>query len=385
MRIKKLGGIITVTGYGAKIYKFINAVKDEGITCTNQNIHSDVWTGKIYAFNFKRVDALAKIYGIELTVTEKKGIALKAIKYRHRYGILIGIAMAICLIFYYSNIALMLDVRGNSEVSEKQILQTLENMNIKKGKFIANMDLRTASQSLTYEIPQLSWCSIKQRGNRLVINVSETLPEVEILNENRVCNIVATTDAIITSVKVSNGQLKYIVGDGVHKGDVIVSGIVAGKFEDIRRVHAMGSIRGIYEEEISLTQNFTDTETVYDAEYTRKSFDFLGLRIPLDIKMSEKKADTEKSYSAYNIFGYELPIGIEYRHITPYKERELNYSESEAETLLNEKIYNYEKNFFDGVEVKNRVMEWKKTDTGVTVAVSYVLEGEIGASVEVFA
>ncbi|MDR0984750.1 MAG: sporulation protein YqfD [Ruminococcus sp.] len=383
MRIKKLTGVITVSAYGTKIYKFINAVKDEGIACTNQNIHNDIFTGKIYAFNFKRVKQLAEIYGVTLSVTEKKGLALKVIKYRRRYGIIIGIVLAICLVFYYSNIALMLDVRGNSDVTEKQILQTLENMNIKKGKFIANMDLQTASQSLTYEIPQLSWCSIKQRGNRLIINVSETLPEVEILNENRVCNIVATTDAIITSVKVGAGQLKYIVGDGVHKGDVIVSGIVTGKFDDIRRVHALGTIRGIYEEEVNFTQNFNDRETVYEKEYTRKSFDFLGLKIPLDIKMSEKKADIEKTYSAYNIFGYELPIGIEYKHITPYKERELNYSAEEAEALLNEKIYNYEKNFFENTEIKNRIIEKKETENGISVTVSYVLEGEIGESKDV--
>jgi hypothetical protein len=164
---------------------------------------------------------------------------------------------------------------------------------------------------------------------------------------------------------------------------VLISGIVAGKFDDIRRVHALGSVRGIYEDEVVFSQNFEDVETVYEAEYTRKRFDFLGLTIPLDIKRNEKHADEERSYSPYNVFGYELPIGIEYRHITPYKERKLTFSPEESEALLNEKIYSYEKNFLEGTEVKNRILEKKQTPEGIAITVKYVLEGEIGTTQDV--
>ena len=60
----------------------------------------------------------------------------------------------------------------------------------------------------------MAWVGIRHSGNRIVVDVDEIVEQPEMIKSN-LPSIISTKDAQIKSVKVYNGSLNYIVGDGV--------------------------------------------------------------------------------------------------------------------------------------------------------------------------
>ena len=73
-------------------------------------------------------------------------------------------------------------------------------------------------------------------------------------SKNTPCNIVASRDAQIKNVRLYSGMLVPMVGDGVKKGDIIVSGVVDTKYGRSFYVHSIGEITGIYTEKMTFSK-----------------------------------------------------------------------------------------------------------------------------------
>ena len=122
---------------------------------------------------------------------------------------------------------------------------------------------------------------IRRSGNRIVVDVDEMVEQPEMIKSNLPSNIISTKNAQIKSVKVYNGSLNYIVGDGVRVGDVLISGIYTDSKGNILTVNAIGEIIGEYEEKMIFEQAYEE-----ENEYLKGNFkktDFFTFKIPLNI------------------------------------------------------------------------------------------------------
>ena len=202
------------------------------------------------------------------------------------------------------------------------------------------------------------------------------------------CNIVAAQDAQITGIEVHAGQLVKKIGDGVKKGDIIVSGTVDTGNGHLIKKHAMGKITGIYKTEVTFRQDFEESGQIYTgSQVTKKYFDFFGYRIPLFFKdVDYDTYDYSESTNNFQILGKSIPLGIVHSSYSPFEYDTITYRDEEADRKLQQKTALYEKNFYDSKEIKviERNIEKKINSDHMEYIVTYSLEGPIGMDYEIY-
>lgn len=347
--------------------------------------------GKIYGYvtsgGYKSVCALAEQQGLSCFALTRSGVVHAVGGYRKRWGIVLGAALSAVIAAVMSGRVTVIEIGGSEAIPEERIISLLRDTGIYIGCRINDVDLRDAERQITAMDKDIAWIGIRHTGSRVVVEVEDIDPYPKVQAENTPCNIVADRDAQIKQVRVYNGMLIPMVGDGVKKGDVIVSGVVDTKLGRSYYVHAVGEITGIYTEEMTFTEEFADTEFVTDRVITQKAMSVLGHRF---IYHSDGEPEGDFRYSEQ-----ETPLTLG-KIIFPVSAVEMTYklqsevpvtrSAEEVREIIRERTARYEQNFLaEGVTVTDKQVTDEVTALGVTRTIVYTIEGEIGTEKMIFA
>ncbi len=192
-------------------------------TCTNNNI---------YIENLDRLDGQT----IEFSVTDKDLKKLKLLDLKNydikiiknggkkkllnliymRMGLIIGMFLSIILLLLLNNRLFNVKIFGLEKKSEVEIIKAIEDYGIKKFD-IMNFSTVELENYLSDKF-NFSFVSLIKKGNTLIINVKEELPQIT-ENYNP---IIAEYNMILTKINVFAGTTNKKIGDIVYKGDVLV-------------------------------------------------------------------------------------------------------------------------------------------------------------------
>ncbi len=367
-------------------YNFINALRSKGIVCRNQNCKGNELRFTVRRRDTKRLRIIAAEIGASPELKEEFSLPFILHKYRRRFGVPIGLLMGAALLVYTANVVMVIEIVGNENVSDEEILTVLEECSVKRGVFIGDVDFYRSELYVRAAFDEIAWVGIRHTGNRIVVEIMESSPKPETIDKRVPCHIVSGKTAQITKTSVTSGQLTHSTGDAVKEGEVIVSGIWADEYGHMTFTHAAADITGIYEEEqtffcnsIQTTRDFTGNET------ERRVLDLFSIRIPLN--------SSENTYDDYNkrtevtpltLFGKELPISLERTVFMEYGTEEITLTEEEMQKNLKEQQERYEANFLTDCRIIQTKTKYTKKETAMILTVSYVIEGEIGMEKELF-
>ncbi len=371
---------------GTRLYAFINAVRQSDMICLAQQCSGEEFRCRIRQRDLPTFQQLADRYGMSLESHTIPSLQGKLRRFRLRIGIPLGLLAAILVIFYCSNIVAVIDIQGAETVSEGAILAMLESEGVTRGSWIAGIDFKRCEQMLRMHVPGVAWAGVRHTGNRLVIEISEATPGIDVLQERLPCNIVSLYDAQITDVTVYNGHLERMIGDGVSKGELLVSGVFETPYGDVKYHHAIASIQGIYEKEAELTEYFTVTETEKTGRTLRRNaLQIFHFRIPLSLRKPDFAEYTElETEVPFSIFSHTLPFSIVQQTYTETVTTIRQRTEEETRLALNGAIVRYEKNFLHDVEILERQTTFTADENGMTCHVTFRVEGEIGTVSDIF-
>lgn len=383
----QLRGCIKINANGKNLYTFINMIHSGRICCFGQYCRKDVFYADIYRHDLKSVISLAEECGVELKYHELETLSSRLLRYRRRFGIMLGVILTAAASVYFSGIVLTIEIQGNSSVSDSVILAALDELDIRQGSFLDDINFHYCEDELRLMVDGISWAAIRHTGNRVVVEVTEIVEKPEMLQERMPCNVVAGKSAQITKTIVRDGMLMRIVGDYVRAGDLLISGVVEDTTGHVTKHHAMGDITGIYEETAVFTadcetEQYTPTGEISDESYLK----LFNLKIPLFIgKNNYESSVSEQSERQVSVFGKELPIWIIDDSVSETELSVVKHTDEELDRLLMDKIYLYEKNFIDeDIEILSREIKSEKKENSLTYTVTYTLEGEIGVQKEIF-
>ncbi|MCQ2755182.1 MAG: sporulation protein YqfD, partial [bacterium] len=100
--LKKFNEYMKFGAKGKKLYKFINALHHSHIYCFNQYCKDDTFYAEIYKKNLKLIRQLADEFNISLEIIEFNSVIRNLKKYRFRFGIPIGLIIAVLIFLYFS-------------------------------------------------------------------------------------------------------------------------------------------------------------------------------------------------------------------------------------------------------------------------------------------
>ena len=271
---RTLRGIIKLEISGSGYEKLLNDMSENSIPCFNTKIEKEFLYIEIYKKHLKKVDNICKKNNLRLNAVSYKGIIFKMLKYNKRYGVIIGIILFLIISFFLSNIVIKIDINGNNNVSDEQIFDFLKRNNIDYWSFIPEIDMENMGRKLYVEFDEISWATVRNSGNVLIIDIREGTNKPDMVPINQKCNVISDKNAQIVKIKVYSGTPAVSEGDGVKKGDVLISGIVTDKFGKSATVRAEGEITARYTEEVCFYQPL---ESVYLTEYDKNEYKSLSL------------------------------------------------------------------------------------------------------------
>jgi similar to stage IV sporulation protein len=384
-----LRGVLTFRAAPFSPENFLDELKKSPVSARKIAEKEGFLTGEIYAFDKKGLTLLAAKSDTPLEFIKSRGLILEAMKYRARYGVIIGLLLSFLLIFYLSNIVLKINIYGNETLSNKEIEAVLADNGLFIGAFLPSVNLRTAEAAVVSDVREIGWIGIRRSGCILEAEISEMTLPPEIVDTNAPCNVAATRDAQIVKINaVPQGMLVPMLYDTVSENEILVTGVISGKLGNTYLVHAEADIRGRYSETISITQNLIDASYDFSPPEKRNFIYLFGVRIPLFWgDYSVPNFEYSEEINRFNLFSLELPIGIIYGQYRAYTPSQEVFSLGEAQVLLEEKIERYERNFLDEneTEIISKDAVYSAVPNGINAEINYVLESNICKTEYIFA
>lgn len=222
----------------------------------------------------------------------------------YRIGLVIGIIVSLVGIMLFNNRLVQIHVLGLTMTSKEEVLGYLEELGVTKFSYM-NYDINKLENGLSKEF-RFSLVSIIKKGNSLIVNVKESLPDLE----NSYTPITADYNMVINSIKVYAGTPKVKEGMLVYKGDILVEPFIK-KGDEIVYVTPVAEI---------------DASVFFSNSYVFKNTEEIFVRtgkkeiVNSEIKLGKyrlSKSEKISSYSHYEkeekcslVTNYFLPISI---------------------------------------------------------------------------
>lgn len=282
------------------------------------------------------VESLLYKRGERYSIYRKSGLLWQIQGLVHRPILVAGILILLLFSVFLPTRILFIEVRGNEQIPTQSIIECAELCGIRFGASRASVRSEKLKNALLEIMPQLQWAAVNTNGCVAVISVQERIdPKVNVAL-NRVCNIVADRDGVITECTITKGTPMCKVGQAIQSGDILVSG-----YNDFglhtQLLHAEAEIFAqtkrtltcVYPLDRSQKQNVLAVERKYSLIFGKK-------KINLYKDSGISGATCDKIYTNYPLMlpgGFSLPITVCVEVWTYY---ELNVNAEYTTDVFNE-------------------------------------------------
>lgn len=385
MVYKHLFGVINFKATGDNTIKFVNDIRKSNFICKDLCISNNEVRGRIYGKDYNSVCEISKKNSLEIEIEKKHGINYKILRYRKRVGIIAGLIISLAIILFLSNSILKIRIVGCEGEVYDNVYNSITACGITPGKFIPAIDFDEIERNIVMNVDNVSWIAIRSNGGIITVNVHQSTPKPDMISKRLPCNLVSTRDAQIIDLQVYEGQLMVIKGEGVKKGDMLVSGFVVDEKGKAMQFHSQAKIIGQYTETISIKQPLKETiKVVLDKYEKRNYFNFFSIKIPLSFGKDIKGEYTYKeNTNSFSFFSLKLPIGITHKKFSPYTTKKETYTPDEAKQIVENKMVIYEENFLKNCDILNKDVKEEITDEFVSYKITYTVQGDITKESEI--
>ena len=244
--LRYIFGYIRVTVEGYYIERFINICTTNKILIWNLKREKGVKLHlNIGIQDFYRAIEISKKVKCRMKIEKKRGIPFIINKYRKRKTFLLSLIIILVGLYISSNYIWNIEIRTEDNLQLDNIEQDIEEVGLKIGMRKSQVDVEDIVNKIRLKRNDISWIGINLKGTNAIVKVVKAKEAPEIINEKDYCNIVAEKGGIITKIIAQNGTAQVKVGDKVEAGQVLIQGIMEGKYTGIRNVHSLGEVEAI--------------------------------------------------------------------------------------------------------------------------------------------
>ncbi len=306
---------IQVSGYAPE--RFLNLCKNNNIElyhiCATQNGYEmDISAKDIFL-----IKKLLRKTGTRIKIKNKQGLPFWLFRYRRHKFFAVGIGMALFSLILMSQFLWEIQILGNYQITDEQIIRYLHSQNIHYGTWIGDVDCEILEEQIRNDYPDIVWVSARMEGTRLILDIQELKMDraTEETVDNVGTDLIASQDGKIASIVTRKGTPIVTAGMEVKQGDVLVSGCNE-LYDDYGTVTGYEYCQADADVSIIFDTAYQDSiELTYEKkELTGKTNHSLILRFPqksITFKLPKKK------YEHYQIFTQEHQLQIGKRIIFP--------------------------------------------------------------------
>ncbi|MFH5182772.1 sporulation protein YqfD [Paenibacillus sp. TAB 01] len=341
-----LRGYVLIEVKGRRLEALINKIIEQGGTVWDIRLLGDSRAELfILLKDFFRLRPWLKETGCRVHVLKRFGAPFMLDKLEKRKFFAVGLICFFIGIYLLSSVVWQVRVEGNETISTTQILEAAKKEGLYKMQWKYRLrDADVLSKSLQNDLPQAAWVGVEIHGTHIIIKVVEaTIPEKPPLASPR--HLVASKNALVTSIFAEKGKPIVKANTYVRKGDILISGIIGDELHQ-QTVVAAGEVKGLVwyspTVEVPLTQRYK----VYTGE-TKKRFYLVlgnrGLQLTGYGKLPFEQYESIPERKTLQWRNWSLPVGwineklmatseVE-RPIDPQEAKSLGIEQAKAEIL----------------------------------------------------
>ncbi|MCR4435591.1 MAG: sporulation protein YqfD [Clostridiales bacterium] len=365
--------IIVVEGYFLE--KFINICMHRQVFLWDVRKRNDCSMAlKVSIKGFKLLRPIVRKTNCRVNIIKKVGFPFILNRYRRRKTFIAGAFIFVILFYLLTSFVWVVDVTGNKNLETRFILDTLAQIGVRPGVLKYAVDADRTANELMLKIKEIGWVGVVVKGTKVKVEVVERVQPPELVHKDVPCDIVAGKDGVVKSIVAKTGQEMVHEGETVTKGQVLISGTVKSKNEQLppRLVHADGVVkaRTWYEKECPVN------ETIYEKERTGREKEQYSLVLFMkeiglfhgSIPFKDyEKVEIRKRVSLEEdlTLPFELVIYKYYENIV--RERKIDVEEAKK-TALDEAYKEVMKEIPAEAEIVKKDSNFKQKENGETVA-----------------
>ena len=221
------------------------------------------------------------------------------------------------------------------------------------------------------------------KGTNIIIKIKEKEKAPIVINKSDYCNIVSNKTGLITKINVQDGTKAVEIGDMVKEGDVLVLGLLEGKFSgETRYVHAIADVEAKVwyskKEKFYYNQDIRKETGQIENKYSIK---FNNFKINFTKTLSKfQNYDTICKSKKILLFpNFYLPIEIVKKTNIEYKKISKTFTEEELIEIATEKLeIEIEAEIENKDNIINKQINVDKQEEYVEVEIIYEVIEKIG-------
>ena len=377
-------GYVKIKVESVFIERFINICISKRIFIWDiQREKSSIMYANIGIKDFKRLKNVAKRTKSKVSIEGKSGIPFLLHRYRKRKNFFILCSIILISLVAMSRFVWNIEIEGLQTIPKEEFMQELNDYGLKIGtrKSLINSNSIINKMRLTRD--DISWMGIDIKGTNIIIKIKEKEKAPIVINKSDYCNIVSNKTGLITKINVQDGTKAVEIGDMVKEGDVLVLGLLEGKFSgETRYVHAIADVEAKVwyskKEKFYYNQDIRKETGQIENKYSIK---FNNFKINFTKTLSKfQNYDTICKSKKILLFpNFYLPIEIVKKTNIEYKKISKTFTEEELIEIATEKLeIEIEAEIENKDNIINKQINVDKQEEYVEVEIIYEVIEKIG-------
>ncbi len=378
---QKLNNTVEFTVSGADTERFLTKCTGMGIEVKNPKKYDGYkLSGRVYAMDYKKLRNPARKMGLKLKLEKKHGAYFFAKKHRNKIGFILGISVIYFSMLIMNMFIWEIEVKGNERVETFEIMNSAEQMGLKKGTLAKSHTVQDMEWYIVRENEGLASAEINIQGSRAQISVSEMNEEPEMMyDDDMPVNIIASRYGVIRKIDVFDGQGTVKPGDAVMKGDLLVSAVYEDRHNKLTLKHSRANIVAetdyTIEVEFPLEQKIKKTGGV---KKTVTEIEFLGLKIRLENSENCEGSLFETEEKKLRFFWIELPINLITTRYFAVKENTVTYNFEQGKSGAYQLLFENEQEQLKDCEILSKKLNESVKNGKYIIKADYICLMEIG-------
>ncbi len=281
--LRWVSGYVYFQGEGGFPEQFLSDVYSLGLHVSDTKREQEFLYGQCPIKEYKKLRKPAKKACLRLKIQKKSGLYFCLFPYRKRWGIPVGLVLGILLLSLLSSRIWIVQVeKENTDLADSVILAAAKDIGVFSGCCIQDIDMEELRLQMLSRLPQAVYVSVNPSGcvARVVVKGKEENPSIQDFHQN-FSNLIASVAGTILKTEIYSGQTVVKVGEGVSKGQLLVSGATLSDRGNTYLRRSAGKVIAQTEHTLSVTVPFQETQFLPQGEpIYRPSFRFLCWEIP---------------------------------------------------------------------------------------------------------
>ena len=381
--LKYILGYVRILVEGYYIERFINICTTSKILIWNLKREKGI---KLFLNvgikDFYEIIKIAKKLKCKVKIIRKRGMPFLINRYKKRKIFFLSLIIITILIGISTNYIWNINIEIEDNIEIENIEQDIKDAGLEVGMNKNKIDTQEIINKIRLNRNDISWMGIELKGTNAIVKIVKAKEAPEIIDEKDYSNIVSNKSGIITKIIAQNGTALVNVGDEVKEGQILIKGIMEGKYTGVRYVHSLGEVEAIIKYSKTKKIPLKTTEKVNTGKKeTKYKIKINNFQINFYKTLSKFKfydtIETEKKFKIFsNLY---LPISVIKITNQEFEEIEKQYTVEEATEIGTRELeQEIEQEIGTGKNIIGKNAEVVKTEEYVEVSVTYEVIENIG-------